>query len=154
MKSLKMPGTSTKKKTPKRAAPQKQRFQYRDPKTGRTRVRYMHASERHKARSDYAAPYLTLDRIEYQSAVTGEWITSRTQHREHLHAHDLEEVGNENMAALQAKAQQEKQAAFEAQIGTDIKEVYERLESGQSPEQIEATDMEYNGSGGYERSDI
>ncbi len=31
----------------------------------------------------------------YQSTVTGEMITSRSQHREHLKAHRLVEIGNE-----------------------------------------------------------
>jgi hypothetical protein len=31
----------------------------------------------------------------YQSAVTGEAISGRRQHRDHLRAHGLQEVGNE-----------------------------------------------------------
>jgi hypothetical protein len=31
----------------------------------------------------------------YQSQVTGQWIGSRSQHREHLKEHRLVEVGNE-----------------------------------------------------------
>lgn len=31
----------------------------------------------------------------YQSMVTGEWITSRSHHRDHLKAHKVIEVGNE-----------------------------------------------------------
>lgn len=31
----------------------------------------------------------------YQSQITGEWITSRAQHREHLKKHGYAEVGND-----------------------------------------------------------
>lgn len=31
----------------------------------------------------------------YQSMVTGEWISSRSKHREHLKQHGMTEVGNE-----------------------------------------------------------
>ena len=37
------------------------------------------------------------DQQGYQSMVTGEWIGGRRQHREHLRAHDLIEVGNEKV---------------------------------------------------------
>lgn len=33
----------------------------------------------------------------YKSVVTGEWITSRSQHKQHLKQHDLVEVGNEKL---------------------------------------------------------
>lgn len=33
----------------------------------------------------------------YQSMVTGEWITSRSRHREHLKDHGCIEVGNEKV---------------------------------------------------------
>ncbi len=32
----------------------------------------------------------------YKSMVTGEWITSRAQHREHLKRHNLMEIGNDS----------------------------------------------------------
>lgn len=32
----------------------------------------------------------------YQSMVTGEWITSRSAHREHLKKHGMVEVGNDS----------------------------------------------------------
>jgi len=32
----------------------------------------------------------------YKSMVTGEWITSRAQHREHLKKHGMVEVGNDS----------------------------------------------------------
>ena len=32
----------------------------------------------------------------YKSTVTGEWITSRAKHREHLRRHNMVEVGNDS----------------------------------------------------------
>ena len=32
----------------------------------------------------------------YQSMVTGEWITSRAKHREHLRRHGMQEIGNDS----------------------------------------------------------
>jgi hypothetical protein len=40
-------------------------------------------------------PYIMSDLREYPSVVTGEMITSRSQHREHLRQHGCIEVGNE-----------------------------------------------------------
>ena len=41
------------------------------------------------------APMVMSDIQGYKSQVTGEWIGSRSQHREHLRQHKLLEVGNE-----------------------------------------------------------
>jgi len=48
--------------------------------------------------SDVNAPMVMNDIGGYQSMVTGEWIGSRSQHREHLKAHRLVEIGNETKA--------------------------------------------------------
>ncbi len=45
------------------------------------------------------APYVQADIQPYQSMVTGEMITSRSQHRSHLKQHGKIEVGNEQMPA-------------------------------------------------------
>lgn len=42
------------------------------------------------------APDVMPDIAPYQSQINGEWITSRSQHREHLHKHGYEEVGNDS----------------------------------------------------------
>lgn len=42
-----------------------------------------------------ASHYVMPDIQPYQSQVTGEMITSRSQHREHLKTHRLVEIGNE-----------------------------------------------------------
>jgi hypothetical protein len=47
------------------------------------------------ARSDLPAPRLLTDIEPYRSMRTGELITGRAQHREHLRRYDLTEVGNE-----------------------------------------------------------
>ena len=40
-------------------------------------------------------PYVMRDISDYRSVVTGEMITGRAQHREHLKAHGCIEIGNE-----------------------------------------------------------
>lgn len=57
----------------------------------------------------------------YQSMVTGEMITSRSQHREHLKRHGLREVGNETAALYKANnlpdvAPQQRKELIRAQI--------------------------------------
>ena len=47
------------------------------------------------------APAVQADIAGYQSMATGEWISSRSQHREHLNRHSLVEVGNESIAPKQ-----------------------------------------------------
>ena len=48
-------------------------------------------------RRDPVAPMVMPDIKGYQSMQTGEWISSRSQHREHLKQHRLIEIGNEKM---------------------------------------------------------
>lgn len=48
------------------------------------------------------APMVIGDIAPYRSQVTGEMITSRSQHREHLKAHDCVEIGDQ-MHHLKAK---------------------------------------------------
>lgn len=42
-----------------------------------------------------SAPYVAADMQPYQSMITGEMITSRSQHRTHLRDHNCIEIGNE-----------------------------------------------------------
>jgi putative FmdB family regulatory protein len=42
-----------------------------------------------------SAPYVAADMSPYRSMITGEMITSRSQHRAHLKAHNCIEIGNE-----------------------------------------------------------
>jgi len=48
-------------------------------------------------RRQIVAPMVAADIAPYQSMATGEYITSRAHHREHLKRHRLVEVGNETM---------------------------------------------------------
>ena len=48
-----------------------------------------------KRAKNFPAPYVVSDIQPYKSMVTGEMITSRRQHKEHLKQHGVEEVGNE-----------------------------------------------------------
>jgi hypothetical protein len=41
------------------------------------------------------APYVMTDMQPYKSMITGEMISSRSQHRAHLKAHNCIEIGNE-----------------------------------------------------------
>jgi hypothetical protein len=60
-------------------------------------------AEEYYQRSDVDAPFIMPDIQPYQSMATGEMITSRSRHREHLKANGLIEVGNETKY-LQPKA--------------------------------------------------
>lgn len=62
---------------------------------------YLNPSYRPPARSDAVkAPMVVRDMGEYVSPVDGSHITSRSQHRDHLRAHDLIEVGNERLKGM------------------------------------------------------
>ena len=49
-----------------------------------------------------SGPMIMPDIKEYKSMITGETITSRSKHREHLRAHGYQEIGNETSALLKA----------------------------------------------------
>lgn len=59
-------------------------------------------------KSEYHGPstsksaYVVADIAPYKSMVTGEMITSRSQHREHLLKHNCFEIGNEVNAMMDA----------------------------------------------------
>jgi hypothetical protein len=55
---------------------------------------------------DVNAPMVMADIQGYQSQVTGEWIGSRSLHRQHLKEHRLVEVGNELKAHTTQRAPQ------------------------------------------------
>lgn len=52
-------------------------------------------AEEYYSQQDVSAPMVMVDIKPYKSMVTGEMITSRSQHRSHLKQHGLIEVGNE-----------------------------------------------------------
>lgn len=51
----------------------------------------------HKMHRVLSAPMVIADIQPYKSQATGEWITSRSKHRNHLKEHGLIEVGTEKM---------------------------------------------------------
>jgi hypothetical protein len=57
-------------------------------------------------RSDVNAPMVIGDIQPYQSMVTGEMVTSRSVHRQHLKQHGLIEVGNETKYISKQKQQE------------------------------------------------
>lgn len=69
-----------------------------DPVTGKL----VEKSEWYATRQDPNAPMVMNDIQPYQSMATGEWITSRSEHRAHLKQHRLVEYGNEKIPTPQA----------------------------------------------------
>lgn len=57
------------------------------------------ASGTHRERqsADPAGPMVIGDIEPYRSVLDGSWITSRSQHREHIRRHGVTEVGNEKL---------------------------------------------------------
>lgn len=63
---------------------------------------YLSPTYSHAKRSDLATPYVMKDIGAYQSPIDGSMVTSRPQHRDHMRAHDVIEVGNEKIGNLTA----------------------------------------------------
>lgn len=84
-----------------------------DPKTGKLvpKSEYFCADE--------STHYVMGDIQPYKSMITGEMITSRSQHREHLTRHNCFEIGNEVNHAMKAAQPQRKydREAARRQIG-------------------------------------
>jgi cell division GTPase FtsZ len=59
----------------------------------------------------------------YKSMVTGEWIGSRSQHREHLKAHRLVEIGTETKAHLTKQAPKVDREAIRRDIHTSMQKL-------------------------------
>lgn len=53
--------------------------------------------EEYRGPSESKAAYIVPDIQGYKSMATGEWISSRSEHREHLKRHNLVEIGNEKI---------------------------------------------------------
>jgi hypothetical protein len=71
-------------------------------------------------RSDLPTPYVIKDIGEYWSPLDGTTITSRSQHREHMRAHDVVEVGNERIGNMTA-ATERAAPAVDRDLGETIK---------------------------------
>jgi len=97
---------------------------------GRAIKRWNHGRARGDAskRSDLSMPQIILDRVEYKSPITGEMITSRSSHKEHLKVHDCIELGNEKIDT--ASAEEKTARAAKASLAEDIKEAYDKVEQG------------------------
>lgn len=52
--------------------------------------------------SSSKSAYIAPDIKPYRSQITGEMITSRSHHREHLKQHNCFEIGNETKAAMES----------------------------------------------------
>lgn len=109
---------------------------YRRAKSGTWVVRNGQLVEKHLAgpmqpapdkRSPLAMPYIAPDRVEYQSMVDGKMITGRKQHRDHLRAYGMTEVGNEKPKAEPAKR---KPKIDKKQLKNDIAQAFEMVEQG------------------------
>jgi hypothetical protein len=79
--------------------------------------------EEYYGSSEVNAPMVQADIAGYKSMVTGEWIGSRSTHRQHLKEHRLVEIGNE------VKAHTTKQApkVDREQLRRDIHTSMQRL---------------------------
>lgn len=53
--------------------------------------------EEYVPKRESTAPMVMPDIAGYKSMQTGEWISSRSKHREHLKQHGLIEIGNERV---------------------------------------------------------
>lgn len=67
------------------------------------KLTYLNPEYQAPKRSDTVkAPYFMKDIGEYRSPLDGQMITSRSQHRDHMRAHDVIEVGNEFVTPVEA----------------------------------------------------
>jgi hypothetical protein len=71
-------------------------------------------------------PGVVPDVGEYRSMITGETISGRAQHRDHLKRHGCEEVGNEKPVVQAPTADRE-------QIKHDIRRAKDQIEAGMAP---------------------
>jgi hypothetical protein len=75
------------------------------------------------------APMVMGDIEPYRSVVTGEQIGGRAQHRAHLKAHDLVEMGNETPRGNVPTPLPD--------AGQDIKEAFDSVDKGHKPAPLE-----------------
>jgi len=66
--------------------------------------------------TDPLAPIVMPDIQPYQSMADGSMITSRSQHREHLRAHNCIEIGNESMETKVAPPTDNRREILRAQL--------------------------------------
>ncbi len=73
--------------------------------------------------SPSAKVYVMPDIQGYKSMQTGEWIGSRSTHREHLKTHRLVEIGNETKAHLTKQAPKVDREALRRDIHTSMQKL-------------------------------
>lgn len=69
------------------------------------------------------APMVQPDIAGYKSMVTGEWIGSRSSHRQHLKQHRLVEIGTETKAHLTKQAPKVDREAIKRDIHTAMQKL-------------------------------
>ena len=94
----------------------------RDPQTGKMIEVYRDSFE--------PLPSITPDIKPYKSMITGEMITGRSQHREHLKRHGVQEVGNE---CHPSTFKPREYSVDKKQLVNDIREATRQLEWGETP---------------------
>jgi hypothetical protein len=106
--------------------------------TAAERARKARRNTPHPARSDLPCPYIAPDRVEYKSTITGEQITSRRQHREHLKRHGYVERGSDEpkIASKEVKHQRRRK-----QLTSDLRDAYQmHLQGFRAPKAASAED--------------
>lgn len=78
-------------------------------------------------RSALPMPMVIRDIGEYVSPLDGSTITSRSQHRDHMRAHDVVEVGNERIGSMSAAA--ETGVKVDRELGEAIKRRVEEVQA-------------------------
>jgi hypothetical protein len=79
--------------------------------------------EEYYSRTVSNAPMIQADIAGYQSQVTGEWIGSRSTHRQHLKEHRLIEVGNEIKAHTTRQAPKVDRESIKRDIHTAMQKL-------------------------------
>lgn len=64
-------------------------------------------------------PTIITDMKEYRSIYNDQWITSRSQHREHLKANNLEEIGDEKPGWMKERERMRADGLSQDQIETE-----------------------------------
>lgn len=79
-------------------------------------------------RSALPMPTVIRDIGEYKSPLDGQIITTRSQHRDHMRAHDVVEVGNEPIGGLSAQASTSN-TSTDRELGEAIKRRVEEVQA-------------------------
>lgn len=88
---------------------------------------YLDPTYQSSKRSELSMPMVIRDIGEYRSPIDGAMITSRNQHRDHMRAHDVVEVGNERIGSLTPSASAS--PAIGRELGQAIKRRIEEVDA-------------------------